>query len=95
MFLYTIVCDYKLGTYISQYTADSPESAVLQWTANFDFRVISGLNNHVRKSVVKSLGQDSLTKVTELNEVLCTCALVKEGLLLLHIIKTMQETSHR
>jgi hypothetical protein len=58
MALFTVILDYRGGTYISQVEATEPHAALLQWAAALDPRPIAFFGKKRKQSMVKELLHD-------------------------------------
>ena len=56
--LFTVIFDYKGGTYISQVTARTPEKALLRWAESIDTRPIQGLGAKGKRALLSALRDD-------------------------------------
>ena len=87
--LYTIVLDYKGGTYIAQTRAESVTGAVSQWMFAIKNEDLAewGLS---RESLVKTLTLDNAVPVASCENVWCLSGSAQEALILVHVIATAQ-----
>lgn len=80
MALYTLLLDYRGGTYISQITADSESLALDLWTPS--------IQDDVEKDLVSELRRDRLVQIEDTKNVWCTTAIVRDNLAVMNIVKT-------
>lgn len=88
MKLFTFIADYKGGTYISQFIAETLESALLLWIDNVDFLTKEELNNFSIKLDNENL--DLPTMLNGVENVWCTGFTIFKSYLLLNIVETVQ-----
>ncbi len=84
--LYTLVLDYRGGTYISQKFAESPQEAVAKWAVAITERELSSWG--LTKQDVIHLSKDSPLPLENCSNVWCMSGSTKNGLMLLNIIAT-------
>jgi hypothetical protein len=58
MALYTIILEYRGGTYISQVRAGSPRAAAKQWAHTLDIGVVKHLGAKGKQQIIRSLEND-------------------------------------
>lgn len=85
--LYTLVCDFRGGTYIAQVRAPDPDAAVRAWAAQIrETRPIPRASARVAAAM---LGQDdSPTPLDGLRAVWCVSGLVGGSGVLLNIVQS-------
>jgi hypothetical protein len=83
--LFTLLADYRGGTYIRQITAASPVSALLNWCKETGNTIPKSL-----ASALKQLGdeRDQAIQIEGCKNVWCLSTTYRGSLLLLHIVKT-------
>lgn len=84
--LYTIILDYKGGTYISQVTADSPEAAVNSWVTAANEQDLAHWN--LTRKELAELSEDRMISIDGCQNVWCASGSAKSGLMLLNIVAT-------
>lgn len=84
--LYTIILDFRGGTYISQINEDNEHSALLKWRSSID-DYVPELNSTDKESIKNNV-EVTLTRVTGLINVCCTTLIVNDSLALINIVKT-------
>jgi hypothetical protein len=84
--LYTIVLDYKGGTYISQSPAESPEAALTKWANAIGENDL--VNWGLSRAEITQLPEDSPVPLKGCLNVWCVTASTKEGLMLVNIVAT-------
>lgn len=87
MFLYTIILEFRGGTYISQVRAISEKTAVDQWAQSLDENV-SEVALADRKKLSAEFEIEDPVPLNGTTNAWCTSALVNNDLALLNIIKT-------
>ncbi len=77
---FTLIADYKGGTYISQVRANSPEEAVIIWAENLDTKSIAGFKSKSKAKLIEQLQQqlegDAPVLLDGLKNAWCTSALI-------------------
>ena len=84
--LYTIIVDYRDGTYISQFEADTPKSAVQHWSRSkpSDRKdVPSGPRSYIHSEL---LNGNDLVPLSGLKNVWCLTATYRDQLLLINVV---------
>lgn len=84
--LYTMVLDYRGGTYISQVTAESPEAAVHSWVMSANEQDLAQWA--LTHEELSQLAEDSLITIENCQNVWCASDSTEGGLMLLNIIAT-------
>jgi hypothetical protein len=88
--LYTIILDYKGGTYISQVRGDSPTAAVEKWVARVtDAELITWT---LKRSDLEGLCQENPVLLNNCISVWCVTLSTRKGLALVNIVATQDET---
>jgi len=87
MFLYTIILEFKGGTYISQIRAISERAAVSQWAQSLDEKVSEVALADRQKLSVEFNAENPLALNGTVNA-WCASALVNNDLALMNVIKT-------
>jgi hypothetical protein len=91
--LYTVVMDYRGGTYISQVDAGSVAGALKVWAAGLDTAAIAGLGPRRKIELIDDIrerlssGQEPVL-LDGLVNAWCVSALTSRGLALINIIAT-------
>jgi hypothetical protein len=85
--LYTLVVEYKGGTYISQFKAATPQEALLRWANTRPSR--GEVASHVRLAIRKQLDNGNGPVALEgCNNVWCQSGVFKRQLILIHVVCT-------
>jgi len=87
--IYTIVLDYKGGTYIAQVTAHSPVAALPKWASKIKGEALSewGITRDELAKIIKS---DHVIPVDGCVNVWCTSGSTHGGLALVNVIATAE-----
>ncbi len=85
---YTIVFDFKGGTYISQYYASSIKEAVLLWANNSDNGDIPDISIKVKEQIYSNLLEDEPILLTGIENVWCSFFRIKRKGYLINTILT-------
>ena len=86
--IYTVVLDYKGGTYISQVKARTYKEACLKWADQLDPKVIFGMGSMGKASLQKELAGEEPVLIQGLKNVWCLWASVRGKQALINIIQT-------
>ena len=84
--LYTIICEYAGGTYISQVNASSPENAVWSWLGTRASKKV--IPKEPRERIKEGLDDDTPIAIRGCRNVWCFSASSKKGLVLINLIRT-------
>jgi SH3-like domain-containing protein len=84
---YTVICEYRTGTYIAQVSADSPQAAILSWLSN------RGVHKHIPKEArlgIKAELKEGLpVPITDCKNVWCHTTSARGGLILINVVLTI------
>ena len=91
--LFTVLLDYRGGTYVSQVQAETPAEAVQAWAASLDPKVVHGLGPSGKKDLVRVLAEDveggsGPVLLDGLTNVWCTSALMRGAGMTINIVST-------
>jgi len=101
MSLYTIMMEYRGGTYISQIKADDQTQALQQWSRDFDAEGIGDISeaerNHFAGKLFEKLygelyeenPEDTQTPLQGVRSVWCADANVFDDFVIIHTVKTV------
>jgi hypothetical protein len=84
--LFTIIAEYRGGTYLQQVRAGSSLGALTKW--RMSPKSIPGLKSSRRREVREGAAVDELVEITGCKHVWCTSAMLGKHLLLVHVIQT-------
>lgn len=91
--LYTIVLEYRGGTYLSQVRADTPREALLMWARERKGGEEKGKLFRELRSYVRARAREDLpTAVNGCHNVWCFSAVLKNRLILAHLIATYKSS---
>jgi hypothetical protein len=86
---YTIVCEFRGGTYVSQVFADDVLGAVEAWTGYLaSERPIPRVSTHLAKAVGASIGDNPPIALEGLTGVWCFCSTCGGDLMLANVVET-------
>ena len=85
---YTIVFEFKGGTYISQYHASNIKEAVLLWAKNSDNGSIPNISIIEKQQIYNSLLEDEPTSLSGIENVWCNFFRIKRKGYLINTILT-------
>jgi hypothetical protein len=83
--LFTIILDYRGGTYIRQARGSSPKKALTSSVKSFDVFSPKG-----KEQVALAISQEEIVRVDGTSGVWCISALARGELALLHIVATAE-----
>jgi hypothetical protein len=86
--IYTLVLDYKGGTYISQRKARTPKEACLKWADQLDPKPIFGMGTTGKALLQKELAGEEGVLIQGLKNVWCVTVLVHGKGAQINIIQT-------
>jgi hypothetical protein len=91
--LYTVILDYRGGTYISQVRADGPREALVTWANELDYSEIKYLGKRGKQRLIDALENDpyginAVTELGGLKNAWCGSVTALDGLI--NIVKTAQ-----
>ena len=90
MALFTIVLDYRGGTYVHQIRATSPLAAVCKWARGLTESCIYKLGRTGKADLMLQLEYQKATPLEELENAWCFCPVARGKLALINVIKTDQ-----
>ena len=91
MSLYTIVADYRGGTYLTQVIAENEKHAAASWSDTEAIREIAMPLDLPLDALREELKSPDGFPVGDLQNCWCVTAVDDGGLLLLHIIETVEQ----
>jgi len=86
--LYTILLDYRGGTYIAQLSATSPAEALVLWTEQLPTQRVPGIRAATASELAFRLQQEAPVELRGLVNAWCTSALIRGGHALINIVLT-------
>lgn len=84
--LFTIILEYRGGTYIAQVTAVNIDRALIEWAGQLRQLEIGNLTERDKRLLIAQLRDDFAEPVDGLVGVFCLTARVKNSLALVHMI---------
>ena len=72
MAAFTIIMDFKGGTYVSQVLARSPAEALVKWATELEVQEIYGIGKKLKARLVSQAREADLVPLTGLWGVWCT-----------------------
>ena len=91
MHIYTIILDWKGGTYIYQVRERSVDGAVQTWARELDTSPIAGFEPSLREQLSSDLEHEAATPLEGLTNAWCNDAVLGDELALIHVVKTEQQ----
>lgn len=86
---YTIVCEFRGGTYVSQVLADDLLGAIKAWTDYLQIqRPIPRVSKHLAKAVIAEISGELPVALVGLTGVWCVTAIYGGDLMLANIVDT-------
>ena len=89
--MYTIIFEFRGGTYIKQVLADDPKDALLRWAKDINTQNISGMGPKMKSELYKKIRRDTLILIEGCKNVWCTDAFSGTNFGLINVIKTDQK----
>jgi 23S rRNA A2030 N6-methylase RlmJ len=88
--LFTLILDWRGGTYVSQVWAGSPEQATVLWAQQHLLRSVIELDPEDRSRLQRDLesGERRPTRLADTDNVWCATTLLDGDLACLHVVKT-------
>ena len=91
--LYTVLMEYRGGTYVSQVRAQTVVAALQNWASELDAGAIQGFSEGRKRELLREIESDlrSGTEPAPLNglhNVWCTSAALSGGMVLINIVST-------
>lgn len=88
MALFTIVLDYRGGTYLNQIRATTPAKACQKWARDLDASAVYGLGKTGKAELIEELRFDRPRPFDELTNAWCLTAIARGQLALINVVKT-------
>lgn len=88
MALFTLVFDYRGGTYVRQVEADDPKAATNEWLRVGGHEQSSWLNAESTRTLRERLAEDAPCPVDGMRNVWCWTAVADDHLVVVHVILT-------
>ena len=86
--LYTIVFDWKGGTYVSQVRARSVDAAFTKWATNLDPGEVAGMSRRVHERLRGEMDTSESVPLEGLKSVWCRTCMLSGELSLINAIQT-------
>ena len=86
--LFTVLMEFKGGTYLSQLRAPSPDAALEKWARDLDVKNIEGMTETVKRQFVEWLPEARPTVVAGLKSTWCSGFVGSTTSALVHIFRT-------
>ena len=84
--LFTVVCEFDGGTYVSQVRASDERHALIAWAALLQReKPVPSASDRIAASVID---EDSLTRIDDLIDVWCWTARVDDKLVLTNVVRS-------
>jgi hypothetical protein len=80
--------DYKGGTYISQITSSSLETACIKWAKSLEISEIDEFGNKSKEKLIEQMKSNSPVLLNGLLNAWCTSAFLQKGTALINIVQT-------
>jgi hypothetical protein len=90
--LYTIIIDYKGGTYIEQVQAEDSTAALNNWIQTPHILSIPGLGFVSQQSLMHSINEadNQPVPLKDGKSLWCTSFIIRGALMLIHLVRTAQ-----
>ena len=86
--LFTVLMEFKGGTYLSQIRAPSPEVALEKWARGLETRDIEGMTAGIKRQFVEWLPEARPTPVDGLKSTWSSGFVARADSALVHIVRT-------
>lgn len=86
--LYTVICDFNGGTYISQVRASDERAGLHEWASYLDVEQPLGSQSLQLAKWARD-GSDSLVLLDGMVSVWCSTAIVEKKLVLVNVVRTV------
>ena len=86
--LFTIVSDFKGGTYLDQVKARGPNQAYKKWCLKIDSQAIIDLGAKGKKDLINRMIEERPVYLDGLKNVWCCTGMARDFLALVHIVQT-------
>lgn len=87
---YTIVFEFRGGTYIEQINGDSVMEAANTWANNVKISDIKHLGEAGKSELINQIKTENPTPLNGLHHVWCISGILRSGYFLINIIQTIQ-----
>ena len=88
--LFTVVLDFRGGTYISQVRAASATKALTLWAKDLPVHEIAGMGPASKRDLVARLVEEEPVPLTGLSRAWCRSVLVRGHLALINLVETVE-----
>ena len=85
-YLFTIFCEYKKGTFVSQVESDTPENAIEKWIKSLDYTVMK-IPEKKKTEVETNVLKEKLSPLKDLRKIWCISPELNKRMAIIHIIK--------
>jgi hypothetical protein len=86
--LFTVLMEFKGGTYLSQIRAPSPDAALEEWARGLEVKNIEGMTAAIKRQFVEWLPEARPTAVAGLKSTWCSGFVARTSSALVHIFRT-------
>ena len=88
--LFTLLMEFKGGTYLSQIRAPSPEAALEKWARDLEVKRIEGMTAGIKRQFVEWLPEARPTAVEGLKSTWNSGFVARTSSALVHILRTTE-----
>jgi hypothetical protein len=88
MAMFTILMEYKGGTYLSQVESGDVREAVEKWATSFNYEAVEGMTASSKEVVLEDIMHEDPASVSGLTNTWACCIQIENDVALLHIIRT-------
>jgi hypothetical protein len=85
---FTILLDFKCGTYISQVIAESPKAALICWCKGLETETISGFRKKKKRQIIEKAISEDVVSLHDVTNVWCAAFSLGKDFALVNIVKT-------
>jgi hypothetical protein len=86
--LFTVLMEFKGGTYLSQIRAPSPDAALEKWARGLEVKNIEGMTAGIKRQFVEWLPEARPTAVDGLKSAWCSGFVARADSALVYIVRT-------
>ena len=86
--LYTLILDFRGGTYVKQVEGCSPGSAIVEFAEQINISEIPGIGTPEKQSLIEQLKDEIPTPLDGRINAWCVTALLDDSLVLINIVQT-------
>ncbi|MBU1106240.1 MAG: hypothetical protein KKB51_06205 [Candidatus Riflebacteria bacterium] len=90
--LYTLIIDFRDGTYVTQALANDLLTAPFTCIENWDIRGIEEVSENCKADILSQLKDEKFVPLNGMKNVWCGCAMLNNKAMLMNLVKTKRAT---